>query len=123
CNGFGTAGSARDDLRDQRVVEGSHDIAFPVTRVDAQARSRFGQAKYFQSPWRGKERLGRVLGLEPAFDGTARGGETVTLDRILPAGGQSELHGDEVNPRDHFRDRMLHLNPGIHLEEEEFEAL
>ena len=29
--------------------------------------------------------------------------------------GNPQLFGDEINTRNHFGDRMLHLNPGVHL--------
>ena len=38
------------------------------------------------------------------------------------AGGDAQLLDDEVDPGDHLGDRMLDLEAGVHLEEEEFVA-
>ena len=63
---------------------------------------------------RGQEGL-RVFGVDPAFDGMAADRDLILPVAERPAGGDMQLFLDDIHPGDHFRDRMLNLHPGIHL--------
>ena len=77
-------------------------------------------------PRRRQERAaGRVLGVDPHLDGVAAAlGEDLVLGhRQRLAGGDADLPLDEVDPGDRLGDRVLDLQPGVHLEEEELAVL
>ena len=63
--------------------------------------------------------LGGVLGVEPDLDGVAARAQVVLGERELGALGDAELEGDQVDAPDLLGDRVLDLQPGVHLEEEE----
>ena len=61
----------------------------------------------------------RILRVDPAFDGVA--GEmhcALPVAERLP-GGDADLLLHYVDPGDHLGDRMLDLDPGVHLDEVE----
>ena len=68
-------------------------------------------------PGPGQEVAARVLGVDPALD---RGAPRRGLDvGERPAERHRELERDEVEPGHHLGHRVLHLEPGVHLEEVE----
>ena len=48
--------------------------------------------------------------------------DLVLLVSEFLAGGDAKLLANQIEPRDHLADRVLDLNPGVHLEEEELVA-
>ena len=62
--------------------------------------------------------LGRVLGVEPGLDRIApRGRRWLGVEAAAVGDGQLQL--DEVETGGELGDRVLDLQPGVHLEEEE----
>src|ERR1700722_19143784 len=70
------------------------------------------------SPRRGRECV-RVLRVNAAFNSRAKESHIILHDRERGAGRDLDLLIDDVNSGDHFGDRMLDLDPSIHLNEEE----
>ena len=66
------------------------------------------------------EPIGRILSGDPALHRRATDTQLI-LDQtqILQglSGGNTDLRAHQIHVRDLFSDRMLHLNPGIHLDE------
>ena len=66
--------------------------------------------------------MGRILGVDPAFDGMP--GEADRLaERERPAQRNQDLLLDQVDPGDLLGHGMLHLDAGIHLQEVELAVL
>src|ERR1700722_3854116 len=74
------------------------------------------------SPRRGRE-CARVLRVNAAFNRRAKESHIILHDRERRAGRNLDLLIDDVNSGDHFGDRMLDLDPCIHLDEEELPVL
>ena len=105
-----------DQLRDERVVEARHLVARADARVDAYADSR--RLTVRGDPARARqEAFRRILGVDPALDRMAAEHDVLLRDGQPLPGGDEDLLPHEVEPRDHLRDRVLHLDPGVHLEE------
>ncbi|MNV76924.1 hypothetical protein D3C71_1703090 [compost metagenome] len=69
-----------------------------------------------------QETLGRVFGIQAHFHGVAR-----ELHLFLAQGqrlpfGDAQLPGHQIQPGDQFGHRVLHLQPGVHLQEVELPA-
>src|SRR5690606_33775941 len=67
------------------------------------------------------EVLEGVLGVDAELDGVAAWFDSIESE--LLAGGDAELPLDEVDAGHHLGDRVLHLEPGVHLEEVEVAVL
>ena len=118
-NGLLAVLAPHNQLRDHRV-EGSRDrTAFGDAAVPAhvlplrrnQAQNRAGGRKIAR---------GGIFSVDAQFDGVATGGDGRLLQRQRLAGGDGQLLGHQIDAGDLFRDRVLDLQPGVHLEEEEF---
>ena len=59
----------------------------------------------------------RILGVETRLDGVAGQRDLLLGERQRFTRRDSELPLDQIEPRDHFGDRMLHLKTGVHLHE------
>ena len=66
-----------------------------------------------------QEAARRVLGVDPGLDRMPGHGDVVLRDRQLLARGDAHLPFDQVEAGDHFGDRVLDLQAGVHLHEEE----
>jgi hypothetical protein len=66
----------------------------------------------------GEEPL-RVLRIDPQLDGVPGRGERVQVDARRLAGRYPDLLGDQVHAVHRLGDRVLDLQPGVHLEEVE----
>ncbi len=64
-----------------------------------------------------------MLGVDAALDGVAPRRHVAFRDRQLLPRGYAELLLDDVDPGHRFRDRVLDLQPGVHLDEVERAAL
>ena len=70
----------------------------------------------------GQEAAGRVLGVEPRLDGVPVEGDVALVERQPLAGRDPDLLLDQVEAGDQLGDRVLDLQPGVHLQEEEVVA-
>ena len=59
-----------------------------------------------------------VLGVDPDLDGVPVHGDVVLGKAQRLAASQPQLQLDQVDPGDRLGHRVLHLEPGVHLEEE-----
>ncbi len=65
----------------------------------------------------------RILGIDAAFDGPAVDLHVRLLERQLLAGRGADHQLDEIDAGDQLGDRMLDLQAGVHLQEEEAAVL
>ncbi len=110
------AGGARDDeLREHGVELGGNGPARLEAGVDADARP-VREIEAVQATGAGREVVLRVFGVEAHLDGvpTRRGS---ALD--AGAHGDVDLRADEVEAGGALGDGVLHLEAGVHFEEDE----
>ena len=114
-----------DQLADEVVVVLADLVARLVPRVEPHAES-VGRLEHIDRP-RGWQELasGRVLGVDPNLDAVTAtlGGDLVLRHRQTLARGDANLPFDQVDAGDHLGDRMLDLQSGVHLQEEELAVL
>src|SRR5690606_26416771 len=65
----------------------------------------------------------RVLGVDAALDGVSAQDHVLLPDRQLAPGGDEQLFAHQVDAGDQFGDRVLDLDPGVHLDEVEASVL
>jgi hypothetical protein len=106
-----------DDLGEHRVVGARDRRARGQARVHADVLTRRLVQRQHRAPGR-QEAARRVLRVHPRLErvaaGRGSGGERQGLAR-----GHPELPLDQVKTRDELRDRVLDLEAGVHLHEEE----
>ncbi len=107
-----------DHLGDHRIVIRRHHVAGAHARIDANSLA-FGKFQRPELARRRQERVLRVLGIEPRLDRVAIDREIGLGEGQLFARGGAKLQFDQVEPGDRLRDRVLHLQPRVHLHEEE----
>ena len=61
-----------------------------------------------------------MLGVDAAFDGVAGEADVLLAVAQRLAGGDADLLAHDVDAAHHLRDRMLDLEPRVHLDEKEF---
>ncbi len=105
-----------DQLRDQRVVEGGDRPARVAVRVDA-GPGAAGRHVDVEPAGGGREVAIGVLGVDAALDRVAAQHDVILADRQRLAGGDADLLPDQVDARDHLADRVLDLDPRVHLHE------
>ncbi|MNX99952.1 hypothetical protein D3C86_1324300 [compost metagenome] len=106
-----------DQLADQAVVVGRDRIA----GVDGAIQTHAQAARRVEVGDRARRRgegLG-VLGVDPHLDGVAFEMDVFLREGQRQTGGDADLFADQIDARDHFRDRVLDLQAGVHLDEEE----
>ena len=110
-----------DELGDHRVVERRHAVAGGDARIDPHSLEALLAAEaHRQDPaGRRQEVVLRVLGVDARLDRRAAAGDFVLRERQRLARGDAELPLDEIEPGHRLGDRMLDLQPGVHLEEVE----
>ena len=108
-------GAEGDELRDQRVVAGADRVALPDAGVDPDR----GREPQPLDPPGLRQEGSRILGVEAHLDRMARR-RRPRRDRL--ADGDPDLVGDEVAAGHELGDRVLDLDPGVQLEEEELAA-
>jgi predicted GNAT family acetyltransferase len=105
-----------DDLGDHRVEVRGDGVALAESGVHPDAGSGRQLEQRHPAGGGGEVAVG-VLGVEPRLDGVAG------LHRALPlepaAGRDVQLGLDQVDAGGHLGDRVLHLEPGVDLEERE----
>ncbi len=112
-----TAGPPADQLGDHRVELGGDRLPLDDTAVDADTGTR-GRPKHGDDAGAGlKVSLG-VLGVDADLDGVAARRRVGRVPVQPP--GDVELGLDEVAAHDHLGDRVLDLEPGVHLEKAGF---
>ena len=78
-----------------------------------------GPARHLQRARGGQEVGIRVLGADAGLNGVAAHGQLLLSQRQRLPGGHAQLPLHQVLPGDGLGDRMLHLQPGVHLHEVE----
>ena len=106
----------RDQLGDHGIVEGRHLAALFHPALDPHVGRKFQSD---DRTGRGQEAVIRIFSIDPRFNGVASEGDFALRQRQLFAGRDLKLPGDEIEPGDLFRHRMLDLKPRIHLDEPE----
>ena len=105
-----------DELRDHRVVEARDRRALRDAGVDPHA----GPGRLPVPGDRARRRhepVGRVLRVYAALDRVAGEPHVGLRPAQRPAACDPDLLADEVEPGHHLGHRVLHLEPGVHLEE------
>ena len=98
-------------------------VAFLDARVDAHVGRLLRQAQSRQPAGRRQEAALGVLGIEACLHGVATAPDVRLQERQPLARSHAQLPFDEVETRDHLGDRVLDLQPRVHLEEKEVTAV
>src|SRR5256714_2014144 len=114
----GAVGAERDQLEEERVIVNGDDAPLDDTRLDPDPLA-VGERQPCDRTRRGQEILRRVLRVDAHLDGGAALRDLVLRERQRLAGRHAQLGGPQIEARDLFRDRMLHLQPRVHLEKVE----
>ena len=111
-------GAPRDDLCEHRVVVRRHDEPVGEGTVDAHAIARrLGQRDHLARA--GQEAALRILRVHAGLDGVPGEPNVILCNRQRLPRRDAQLPGHEIDPGDEFGYRMLHLQPCVHLHEEE----
>ena len=116
-HGLVAGGAVGDDLADQRVVVRWHGVAAVQVRIDTYAITTWSM-EVLHLAGAGHEVV-RVFGVDAAFQRMAANHYVTLLERQLVASGDAEHLLDDVDAGDHFRNRMLNLYAGVHLDKVE----
>ena len=116
--GDGAARRVGDEFGDQRVVKAGDLVALLHGAVDPHALA--GEVKMLQPTGRWQEAGIWSLGVEPGLDGMAGEGDLLLAQWQGFTGGDAELPLHQILPCHGLGDRMLHLQPGVHLHEPDF---
>ena len=108
-----------DQLAEHRVVERRHRVALGDAAVHPAPRPGGRFAVQVEGAGGGQEVVVRVLGVQAHLDGVAAQRHLFLADRQRLAPGDTDLPGDQVQAGDGLGDRVLHLQAGVHLHEEE----
>src|SRR5581483_2742567 len=112
-----------DELGHQVVVVLADGVALFVARVGAGAEP-VGPAELGDGAGRREELAPRrVLGVDAGLHGVTPALDVGLGERQGLTTGDAELQLDQVHPHDHLGDRMLDLEAGVHLQEEEVAVL
>ena len=112
----GTRGAVADQLGDHRVVVRRDDRAGGDAAVDAQpGQRRLDVAADGAELW--PVVVGRVFAIHARLDRPSGDGDVGLRERQRLAGGDADLPLDEVEPGHLLGDRVLDLQPRVHLEE------
>ncbi|RMN69225.1 hypothetical protein ALQ54_05717 [Pseudomonas syringae] len=117
CHGLFAGRAPSDHFTDQRVIVGRYLVAAVQVRIDPYAvAARCVEMLDQTRAW--YEGL-RVFGVDPAFQRMTLDDHVILGVRQFIAGGDAEHLLDDVDACDHFRNRVLHLNTGVHFDEVE----
>ena len=115
---FAAIFAMRDQLGNHRIVERRDVGAFFDAGIDAQALDlRKLQCQQFAG--RGQKTALGIFGVKPRLDRVAQERHFFLCERQLFAGRDAELPLHKIEPGDGFGDRMLDLQPRVHLHEPE----
>src|SRR5918994_6610193 len=105
------------ELGDEWVVE-TDDVP-PRLHAGVHSHARTARLHVARDPPRaGQEAVGWILRVDPALDRVPRQPDVLLAQPQRLTRRDQHLLTDEVEPRDQLGDRVLHLDPGVHLEEE-----
>src|SRR5580700_3247466 len=110
-----------DQLADQRVIVTGNGGARRDMRIDADSDAA-GNVPARHRAGRGREG-GGVFGIDAKFDRMTDTRDVRLRDRQRLAPRDADLLLDDVYPRRHLGDWMLHLNARVHFDEEELSVL
>src|SRR5690606_24219063 len=105
-----------DDLGEHRVVERRNILPGAYAAIDADARTGARQPQIDRAGG-GKEALRRIFRIETNLDGMAVQPDSVLGNAERLALRHLNLQGDEIEAGDFLRNRVLHLETGVHLKE------
>jgi hypothetical protein len=108
-----------DQLGDHRVVVHRDLAALVDAGVHAHAVSSGGGAYFTEAPGRRQEVAERILRVDAALHRPAVARDLRLRERQLLAGRHADHQLDQVQPGDALGDRVLDLQPRVHLEEVE----
>ena len=106
-----------DQLRDHRVVELGDLVSGPDPGVDPHARARRLLVRGDQPGGR-QEPLADILGVDPALDRVPAEHDVFLAHRQGLALRDQDLLAHEIEAGDELGDRVLDLDPRVHLHEE-----
>ena len=109
---------ARDDLGEHRIEPATDLVALDDAGIDPDALAD-RPSKALDAPGRGQEPVLGILGVEADLDRVAVEVDVGLREPQRFAGGDAELVGDQVTARRELGDRVLDLEPRVHLEERE----
>ena len=109
---------ARDDLGEHRIEPATDFVALGDAGIDPDALPG-RPSKALDAPGRGQEAVLGILGVEANLDRVAVEADVGLREPQRFACGDAELVGDEVTARRELGDRVLDLEPRVHLEERE----
>ena len=125
---LGAVGTPDDQLGDHRVVVGQHGVAFAHARVhpDVAALETSGALRRAVNlePAGGRQEVGiGVLSADACLDRMAVDAQFMLLKRQRLARRHPQLPLDKIEPGDRLGDRVLDLQPRVHLHEEELQVI
>ena len=109
---------ARDDLGEHRIEPATDLVALGDAGIDPDALPG-RPSKALDAPGRGQEPVLGILGVEADLDRVAVQVDVGLRETQRFARGDAELVGDQVAARRELGDRVLDLEPRVHLEERE----
>ena len=109
-----------DQLGQHRVVKRRNRIPFGHTAIDADGAAGGRPAQDVQPAGGGQKALVRVFGVQARLDGMTMKRNVGLCQWQGFASGHAQLPFHQVQPGNHFRDRVFDLQAGVHLHEEEF---
>ena len=118
-NGRGTRFAPGDDFSQHGIVIRRNLIARFDPGIQAQARDAFGPAQMSDLPYARQVVARRILRVQTCFDRVAAPGDLCLGSRHRLALRNAQLPFDQIDAGNEFRDRMLHLQAGIHFHEVE----
>ena len=107
-----------DHLGQHRVVIAADHRTVGQTRVDPDTGPAGITDGQHRSPG-GQESVRRILGVHPGLDGVPGQRDVVLHERQRLPRRHSHLQLDQIQPGDHLGHRVLDLQAGVHLHEEE----
>ena len=118
---FRTGLAEDDELADQAVIIGRNPVAGIKRRIDPDAEAT-RYVNGIDKAWRWREGLG-ILGIDPALDGMAGECDVLLREGQFRPGRDADLLLHQIVAGDHLGDRVLDLEPRVHLDEIELAIL
>src|SRR5262249_12064785 len=114
--GLGAGRLMHEELGHQRIVVGRHALAGDYARSDTDARPT-GRLPARDEARRRPKTRGGVLGVDPALHRAAAVNYVLLNKRQPLSRRDADLLADQIDAGHQFRDRMLHLDAGVDLDE------
>lgn len=112
-----------NELGDHGIVIGRDGITLAYATIDANRAvakaDMLGQAKMAERADGRQKAVVWILRVNPRFNGMTFHGQLRLRQGQGLASGDTQLPLDQIQPGNHFGDRMLHLQAGIHFHEVE----